>query len=169
MKLILNKIKSEKKKKNKKFDKIKQLEILLVRIKYTDKPDKLESALKELNKIQVMDKNLHEIKNEILPDYVGAFEMVGNLKVGNQIRQTNIRFRNVDDYEAYINAIDQDYESEDAIFNGYIHKIDTPQFKKVNQSQYGNGCDFKQEIIEYRGNNCFIPTKSIVLLNVLII
>ena len=66
MKLLLNKIKSEKKKKIKNFDKIKHLENLLVRIKYADKPDKLESALKELNKIQVFDKNLHEIKNEIL-------------------------------------------------------------------------------------------------------
>ena len=55
MKLLLNKIKSEKKNKNKNFDKISQLEILLVRIKYADKPDKLESALKELNKIQVID------------------------------------------------------------------------------------------------------------------
>ena len=79
MKLLLNKIKSEKKKKNKDFDKIKQLEILLVQIKYTDKPDKLASALKELNKFLVIKKNLHEIKEEILRDYVGTFEMVGNL------------------------------------------------------------------------------------------
>ena len=43
MKLLLNKIKSEKKKKKKNVDKIKQLAILLVRIKYADKPDKLES------------------------------------------------------------------------------------------------------------------------------
>ena len=43
-------------------------------------------------------KNLHEIKNEILLDYVGAFEMVGNLKVCDQIRQTNNRFRNMDDF-----------------------------------------------------------------------
>ena len=85
--------------------------------------------------------------------------MVGNLKVGDQIRQTNIRFRNISDYEAYINAIDVDYDSEDSIFNGYIYKINTPQFNKVNRSQYGNGCDFKHEIIKYRGNNCFIPTK----------
>ena len=108
MKLILNKIKSEKKKKNKYFDKIKQLETLVVRMKYADKADKLESASRELNKIEVFDKNLHEIRNEILLDYVGAFEMVGNLKVGDQIRQTNIRFRNMDDFEAYINSIDQD-------------------------------------------------------------
>ena len=58
MKLILNKIKSGKKKKNKSFDKIKQIEILLIRIKYADKPDKLENALKELNRIQVIDRNL---------------------------------------------------------------------------------------------------------------
>ena len=158
MKLILNKIKSEKKK-NKHLDKIKQLEILLVRIEYADKPDKSESALKELNKIQVIDKNLHEIKHEILQDYTGALEMVGNLKVGDQIRQTNIRFRNMDDFEAYINAIDESYDAEDAIFNGHIYKINTAQFNKVNRSQYGNGCDFKHEFIEYRSNNCFIPAK----------
>ena len=86
MKLLLIKIKSEKKKKNKNLDKNKQLEILLVRIKYADNPNKLESALKELNKIQVIDKNLHEIKQEILQDYIGTIEMVGNLKVGDQVR-----------------------------------------------------------------------------------
>ena len=165
MKLILNKIKSEKKKKNKNFDKINQLEILLVNIKYANDPKKLERALKDLNKIQVIDKNLHEIKNEILLDYEGIFEMICNLKVGDQIRQTHIRFRNIDDFEAYINSIDQDYDSDDAIFNGYIYKIDTPQFNKVNRSEYGNGCDFKHEIIEYRGNNCFIPTKGYCFVN----
>ena len=159
MKLLLNKIRKGKNKK-KNFDKIKQLEILLVNIKYANDPNKLENALKEFNKIQVIDKNLHEIKNEILLDYVGVFEMIGNLKVGDQIRQTNIRFRNMDDFEAYINSIDEGYDAEDAIFNGHIHKIITPKFNKVNRSQYGNGCDFKHEIIEYRGNNCFIPTKG---------
>ena len=56
MKLLLNKIKSEKKKKNKNIDKIKQLEILLVNLKYANDPNKLQSELKELNKIQVVNK-----------------------------------------------------------------------------------------------------------------
>ena len=86
--------------------------------------------------------------------------MVGNLKIGDQTRQTLIRFRIITEYEAYVNYIDQDFESEDAIFNGYVYKIDTLQFILVNRSQYGNGCDFKHEIIEYHGNNCFIPTKE---------
>ena len=85
--------------------------------------------------------------------------MVRSLTAGDQVRQTHIRFRNIDDYESYINANDQDYESEDAIFNGDIYKINTPHCNKVNRSQYGNGCHFKHEIIEYQGNNCFIPTK----------
>ena len=156
MKSLLNKIKTEKKN----FDKINQLEIEIVKIKYANNPNKLQSELKELNKIQVIDKNLHEIKQEILQEYEGDFEMVGNLKIGDQIRQTKIRFRNISDYEAYINAIDQDYDSEDALFNGYIYKLDTPQFNKVNRSQYGNGCSFDKLIVEYRGNNCFIPTKG---------
>ena len=75
MKSILNKIKSEKKKKNRNLDKIKQIEIQLVNIKYANDPRKLNNALKEFNKIQVIDKNLHEIKQEILEDYTGEFEM----------------------------------------------------------------------------------------------
>ena len=160
MKILLKKIKTEKKKKNKILDRIKQLEILLVNVKYANDPNNLQSELKELNKIQVVNKNLHEIKQEILLDYTGEFEMIGNLKVGDQIRQTPIRFKNVSDYEAYINAFDQDYDSEDAIFNGYMYKLNTPQFIKVNRSQFGNGCSFDKIIIEYRSNNCYIPTKG---------
>ena len=66
----------------------------------------------------------------MLPDYVGEIEMVGNLKVCDQIRQTHIRFRNMDDFEAYFNAFDEGYDAEVAIFNGYIYKLDTPQYKK---------------------------------------
>ena len=124
--------------------------------------------MRKLNKIEVINKNLHGIKNEIMQDYVDAIELVGNLKVGDQIRPTNIRFRNFDDFESYINFIDERYDAEVAIFNGYIYKINTPQFKKVIRSQYGNGCDFKHEIIENGGNNCYIPTKGYCLLNVLI-
>ena len=43
--------------------------------------------------------------------------MVDNLKVGDQIKQTNTRFRNMDDFEACINSIDEGYDAEDAIFN----------------------------------------------------
>ena len=63
--------------------------------------------MKELIKIQVIDKNLQEIKQEILIEDTCDFEMVGNLKVDDQIRQTHFRFRNISDYEAFINAIDQ--------------------------------------------------------------
>ena len=46
--------------------------------------------------------------------------MVGTLKVADQICQTHIRFRIIDAYEAYINAIDEGYDADDAIFNGYF-------------------------------------------------
>ena len=36
----------------------------------------------------------------------------------------------------------------------------TTDFNRVNRRQVGNGCDFKHEIVEIRGNNCFIPTKG---------
>ena len=48
--------------------------------------------------------------------------MVGNLKVGDQVRPNHIRFRNIDDYESYIIAIDDGYDAEDAIFNCYNYE-----------------------------------------------
>ena len=63
-------------------------------------------------------------------------------------------------FEAYINSIDEGYDADDCIFNGYIYKINIPQFKKLNRSQYGNGCSFDKIIVEYRGKNCYIPTKG---------
>ena len=116
MKSLLNKIKTEKKKKIESSDKIKELEIEVVKIKYINNSNKLQSELKELNKIQVVNKIRHEIKNEILRDYVGEFEMVAILKIADQTRETHIRFRNKDDFESYINAIDQDYEISTVLF-----------------------------------------------------
>ena len=58
-KLLLNKIKTEKK--NKIFIK-KQLKIELVKFRYANNPNKLQCEFKELNKFQVIDKNLHDIE-----------------------------------------------------------------------------------------------------------
>ena len=41
-----------------------------------------------------------------------------------------------------------------------MYKLNAPEFKKVNRSQYGRGADFKQDIVEYIGNNCYIPTSG---------
>ena len=58
--------------------------------------------------------NLHEFKNEILEDYRGDFELIGSMLVGELEQKTNIRFKNVDDFESYFNAIDNSgYDSED--------------------------------------------------------
>ena len=97
---------------------------------------------------------LHEIKNEILEDYRGDFELL----VGELEQKTNIRFKNVDDFESYFNAIDNSgYDSDDVIFTGWLYKLNTPEVRKVNRSQYGRGTDFKQDIFEYISNNCYIP------------
>ena len=116
--------------------------------------------MKQLIKVQVFDKSLHEIKQQISRDYAGEFEMIGKISVGDHVRRTHIRLRNVNDYESCINSIDERYDAEDAVINGYIFKIKTPQFNLDNRSHYGNGCDFKHETVEYRGNNCCIPRKG---------
>ena len=74
--------------------------------------------------------------------------------------KTNIRFKNKNDFESYINAIDIDYDSEDVIFSGYVCKLNTPQFNVVRRSAYGRGTNYMQEIVGYHGQNCYIPTSS---------
>ena len=41
-----------------------------------------------------------------------------------------------------------------------MYKLNTLEFKKVKRSQYCRGTDFKQHIVEYIGNNCYIPTSG---------
>ena len=80
--------------------------------------------------------------------------------IGELEQKTNRRFKNVDDFEDYINAIDNGgYDSEDLIFKGWLYKLNTPDFKK-NSSQYARSTDFKHDIVEYLGNNCYILTSN---------
>ena len=51
-------------KRKKNCDTVKNLEIDLSKRKYSDTPDKLQKVLQELNKIQVVDENLHEIRSK---------------------------------------------------------------------------------------------------------
>ena len=52
------------------------------------------------NRKHVNGLNLHEIKNEIFEDYTGDFELIGSMLVGEIEQKTNIRFKNVDDFES---------------------------------------------------------------------
>ena len=69
------------------------------------------------DRIYVYSLNLHEIQNEILQDYTGDFELIGVMVVVGPVEQkTYNRFKNMDDFESYINEIDIDYDSEDVTF-----------------------------------------------------
>ena len=105
------------------------------------------------NKIYVNILNLHEIKNEILQGYRGDFELNGLLIIGPIEHKTNIRYKNKDDFESYINAIDIDYDTEDVTFTGYVYKLNTPHFNVVRRSAYGRGINYMQEVVEYHGQN----------------
>ena len=95
-----------------------------------------------------------------MSNYTEEFEKVGELSIGDHIRQTRIISENITEYEHYINAIYQDVESEDANFNGCILRLNTLQFNVVERFQYGNGCDLKHQNIYYRGKNCHTPSNG---------
>ena len=81
------------------------------------------------------------------------------INIGNFTRKTHFSFSNFTVYEHYIEAIDQGYDFDDAILNGYIYMLNTIQFNSVHRSRYGNSSDFNREITEFWGKDCFIPTK----------
>ena len=72
------------------------------------------------NKIYGNSLNLNGIKNEILQENTGDLELNGILIIGPVEHKTNNSFKNMDDFESYINAIDIDYDSEDVTFTGYV-------------------------------------------------
>ena len=147
-------------KRKQKIHKVIKLEIELVKNNNANNHEKLKNELKKLNKNNVSSKNLHESKNEMLLDNDGLFEMDGAIIIGDANRRTYIKFGNINDFESNNNSIGEGYETEYITLIGHIHKIDTPVFNMINRAKYGNGCDFKHQIIEYNGNNCYIPTKS---------
>ena len=118
------------------------------------------SELATSHKIYVNNLNLHENENEILQDYTGDFELYGLMIMGHVQYEASIRFKKMDHFESYINAIDIDYDSEDVNFTGYIYKVNTTQFNVVKQSAYSKGTHYKQEIVEKHGQNYYIPTSG---------
>ena len=95
------------------------------------------------NKKDVNGLNLHEIKTESFEIYTGVLELIGEIE-----QKTKTRFKNVDDFETYINAIDNSgYDSDDVIFTGWLYKLNTLELKKVSRSKYGRSTDFRQDIV----------------------
>ncbi len=90
--------------------------------------------------------------------------MIGNLIAGEIEQKTNVRFKNIHDFETYNNAIGVDYDSENVISTGWLYSSNAPESKRVNRSRYGRVTNFKQHIVEWKGNNCFTPTSGICLI-----
>ena len=80
--------------------------------------------------------------------------------IGEVEKKTKVRFKKNDDLETHNSAIGVVYDSEDVIFTGWLYELNTLEPNKVNRSQYCRGTNFKQDIVEYTGNNCYIPTSG---------
>ena len=79
---------------------------------------------------------------------------------GHVEHKTNIRFKKKDDFESYINAIDNDYDSKDVSFTGCVYKLNTPQFKVLKRSADAEGPIYMKKIVESHGQKCYIPNSG---------
>ena len=91
------------------------------------------------NQLYVNSLNLLEIKNQILLDYTGDFELYGLMVIGLVGHKTNIRFMYMYDFESFKNKTDIAYNSEDVNFTGYVYENNTSQFNVVKRSAYAKG------------------------------
>ena len=82
--------------------------------------------------------------------------MIGSMLIGEIEQKTNFTVKNVDHFEKFINARLVDYFSEDAVFTGWLHKLNAPEFNRVNRALYGRGTDLIQDIVDYTRNKCYI-------------
>ena len=73
-------------------------------------------------------------------------------------RKINVKFKNMDDLESHKNALDVEYDTDDVTFTGYVFIINIPQFNVVKRSTYAKGTNYMKKIVEYYGQNCYIPT-----------
>ena len=73
-------------------------------------------------------------------------------------QKRKFRFRYVADFEMFKKALDVDYDSDDLMSAGWLYKLNTPGFNRINRARNGTRTDLKQDIVEYIGNNCFVPT-----------
>ena len=80
--------------------------------------------------------------------------------VGPVEHKTGKRFRNRDDFDSYINAIDFDYGSEEVTFTCNVWERNTLQFKVFKRSAYAKSVIYKNEIVWNHGRNLYIPTSG---------
>ena len=70
---------------------------------------------------------------------------------------TNRLFKNSDELAKFIDKILDNYDNHPSIYyTGNIYRY-FRNFKRVNRSEYGRGANEFNNILEYQGDNCYIP------------
>ena len=126
----------------------------------------LINLIKELNKKEVYNMILHEIKNEVLGDYNGVLEMVGSIDLVKKIEKlkSGLEIRKIIKHIRVV--FDEGYNADDSIFTRYLFILETPAFHLVNRSGFEKGTGFKTDIIEVVGDNCYIQTSHYCFIKV---
>ena len=113
--------------------------------------------LAEAERSNIRGLNVFEIRDR-LNDGNRGFELVGQMTINGIKKKTNMRFKNINDFESYIGKIDEKYDGEDVVFQGDAFQLPQPDFKPIKRSNYGKGSNHLFDIEEYFGTNCYIPT-----------
>ena len=69
-----------------------------------------------------------------------------------------MRFKNINDFESYIEKIDEKYDGGDVVFEGDAFQLPQLDFKPLKRSNYGRASNHLYNIQEYFGTNCYILT-----------
>ena len=111
----------------------------------------------ETNRSNIEGLKVFEIRDELMNGNCD-FELVGNLTKNGIKEKTNLHFKNMNDFESYFEKIDLKNDGEDVVFEGHTFQLTQPDFKPIEWSNYGKGCNHLFDIEEYFGMKCYIAT-----------
>ena len=111
------------------------------------------------NKRIINNKNIHEIRDS-LGNINQEFELIGNITINGDVKKTNMRFKNIDAFDKYIEKIDLKYDGDDVIFEGDSFIVEKEQFDKINRSDYGKGSNHLFDIEEYQRTKLLYTYRS---------
>ena len=86
--------------------------------------------LAEADRSNIKGLNVFEIRDK-LDNGNRGFELVGNITINGLKKKTNMRFKNMNDFESYIEKIDEKYDGEDVVFESDAFQLPQPDFKPI--------------------------------------
>ena len=87
-----------------------------------------------------------------------GFAINGKLNIQGDIYKTNFGFESNERYEKFLSNLEEKYNGcKEITFEGDMYFLEEAAFDWVLLNKYGNNVDYLTYVLEFHGENCYIP------------